>query len=431
MQQAILNRGTLLALLCAGSCLAMKPGNDRGTPTDAGAGNDRTTLTDDGDGNDRDTLTDAGDENDRDTLTDAGAGNDRTILPDAEAGDDRDTLTDAGAEADCAHRQPPPPPEVTGRGGTLDLVLAMHTFVYGWASSDDAGKPKYQSIGFDLDNKCTGEGEGPSCQEPVWATASHHDGVDGIDNVQGELVWPQGPESNTETTNGVNILLRVRGYSGDANDDQVEVSLYYAPGLSPREDGGLDLLWDGKDRWAASPDCLLPPTDGSTPSVDQPRFVDDHAYVTNGVLVSRLQEGLWQGTSDLPEPTRHVVIAGALTQNDGGLWQMTNATIGFAVALKDYLFNTAWFPWGPGGAYQLCQAPTYYPLQVMNTCAIADIAFDSSSPTAPCDAISFGIGFDAIQARLGDVMDASALPLASCDPTLRAKLSSCDSLGSD
>jgi hypothetical protein len=63
-------------------------------------------------------------------------------------------------EAGCSPRQPPPPPQVTDAGGTLDLVFAAKESTSGTSGLDDAGRPRYQAIGFDLDNTCTSEGQG-------------------------------------------------------------------------------------------------------------------------------------------------------------------------------------------------------------------------------------------------------------------------------
>jgi hypothetical protein len=49
----------------------------------------------------------------------------------------------------------------------------------------DGGLRPYEDIGFDLDNTCTGEGQGNSCAEPPWASASHMDGMYGVDDAWG------------------------------------------------------------------------------------------------------------------------------------------------------------------------------------------------------------------------------------------------------
>src|ERR1700687_340870 len=82
-------------------------------------------------------------------------------LAPSEAGAAVDLDVGAGAEASCAHRVPPARPNVTARGGTLDLVFAMYMIDFGYGL-DDAGLPRYKSLGFDLDLTCTGEGQGPS-----------------------------------------------------------------------------------------------------------------------------------------------------------------------------------------------------------------------------------------------------------------------------
>ena len=166
----------------------------------------------------------------------------------------------------CAHRVPPSRPSVKGSGGTLDLVFAVSYAYYGTGQSsvDDAGKPAYLGYGFDLDNTCTGEGQGPSCLEPSWADADHTDGDQGIDNALGQAVameLPVGQDGPTTET-VANQIIRVRGYSGEADDDEVDVAVYVGFGLAPRDGGGTGLLWDGKDRWMILPELLAPLEDG-------------------------------------------------------------------------------------------------------------------------------------------------------------------------
>jgi hypothetical protein len=311
----------------------------------------------------------------------------------------------------CAHKRPPPPPKVRARGGTLELIFAVSQTVLGTAPEGDAGWLTYQKIGFDLDNTCTSEGQQPSCVAPASA-ASHKDGVDGIDNAIGQVWWELGSGVSTADPNFTEVLLRVRDYSGDPDDDQVEASLYYAFGLSAREDGGVGPFWDGQDKWNVLPASLHPPADGEAPNVDEPMVVDKHAYVSGGVLVAQFDQAFTAYATAPPTllwPIRQLLMAGTLKQNGDGTWEIQNAMIGSRVALTVVAQAIASFqPYKALGP--ICRSPSFYRMEVLQACSFADIAYSSDSPSAPCDALSMGLMVQAKQAKLGEVL---APPLAS------------------
>src|SRR5260221_3664281 len=99
-------------------------------------------------------------------------------------------LASPDAGASCHHRAPPPRPKVSsGSGAALDLVFVLNTIDTG-NTFDNRKKARYPGLGFDLDLACTGEGQaGTSCVEPKSATANHDDGIDGVDNALGQLVF--------------------------------------------------------------------------------------------------------------------------------------------------------------------------------------------------------------------------------------------------
>ena len=308
----------------------------------------------------------------------------------------------------CAHRQPPGRPEVKDAGGILDLTLAVSLGDLGTSGSlDDAGRPRYQNLGFDLDNTCTGEGQEPSCIEPPSVPKSHYqDGVDGIDNAFGMGWYKYAGDIVTPEPNAVEGLIRVRYYNGMPNDDQVEVSIYYALGLSARDDGGVGFwppVWDGQDRWNILPESLESPEAGAS-SLDNPKYVDKNAYVSNGVLVTRLDDAL--SLSYLTSAPTHlwkahrVVIAGTLSQAQDGTWEL-QAMAGSRAKINEAVQATL-LEIATGSNYPICLTPdagTY----VQRVCSFADIAYDDDTGSAMCDATSTGYALQAKQARLGEV----------------------------
>ena len=131
--------------------------------------------------------------------------------------------------------------------------------------------------------------------------ADHYqDGEMGIDNAFGHAWWKAGeaevitadasPMGTSASGVSPAMLFRVREYSGGADDDHVEVDVYYGFGVA-RDDGRIGPVWDGHDRWSILRESLEAPEAGAY-SLDQPRYFDDHAYVAGGVLVARFEDAL-------------------------------------------------------------------------------------------------------------------------------------------
>jgi hypothetical protein len=360
-------------------------------------------------------------------------GNDRG--PDSGVATDSRVETGPGVVTGCAHRQPPPRPNVAGRGGALDLVFAVSSTFVGVSSYDDAGESLSQGIGYDLDNTCTGEGDGPSCVEPRWALPEHYrDGVDGIDNTAGKvfsMFRPPPPETAMATATTSTLMFRVRGYSGDPDDDQVEVSVYVGLGLAPRQDGRSGPVWDGQDRWTILPGTLVPLGDAGTVtySVDQPRFRDDGAYVSGWVLVAHFAEALLPAglvlAPDALSGIRQGIMSGRLVQVGAG-WELQNGVGAERVKLTDVLRTAARYPSPSDPSQPLCKFPVLYQGLKDQFCAYADIASGPDSPSSPCDALSGGSRFQAKQALLGDV-GPPASPLPPCAPEV-PEPDTCDTL---
>jgi hypothetical protein len=336
------------------------------------------------------------------------------------------TTTDASR---CPHREPPPPPQVTGVGGTLEFVLAGRSSNLGVSGeTDDAGRPLYQDIGFDLDHTCTGEGEGPSCLEPSFAIADHHDEVDGIDNAVGaglyQFRFPVDPIQASPTSAA--LLIRVRAYSGGADDDQVQVCLFGGLGLS-RPDGGDGPRWDGEDQWTLLPETLDPPFGAGTPSTYQPRFCDERAYVSGGTLVAKLADALWPGGLNLAPawmmPIHGAVVAGRLSEDAQGAWRLDDGVVGFRFQVADALVWVA--RWTIDNNQPVCSQASRYRSSKEGICSSLDIASGADSPSFTCDALSWGVSFQAQPARLGDVGPPSP-PLPSCAPGIDPANDSCN-----
>jgi hypothetical protein len=334
------------------------------------------------------------------------AGDASTESHDAPASD-----TPAGS---CKHRTPPDPPSVKNAGGSIELVVAMSSIDFG-DSSSDAGM-SYRSMGYDLDVKCTCQGEGPSCQEAAWATADSCDGPEGQDNSGGGLVAEMTafvPESGTAKWNADiqsgkwSVLLRVRGYNGQADDDQVEVA-WYVPGplggLSSGDAGNARPVWDGNDVWPVRSQCLEPANgDAGTYDVNAPRYVDAKGYVTGSVLVASVPKGTMRITDQFSLLLTGAFLTATVGKNQQGLWELRDGTLAARWMLSDILGQLAGVQ-DPVLSQPLCTNSLFYPNIKKKICAYADIYSSVGTPTTECDSTTLGARFQALQAKLGGVL---------------------------
>jgi hypothetical protein len=273
-----------------------------------------------------------------------------------------------------------------------------------------------------LDETCTGEGQGPSCEEPAWVPeANYHDGVDGIDNAIGLVFKDYYPGlADTLTAMGTDAgideeeIFRVRGYSGHPNDDHVEVDLYTGLGIEPRDDGGTDPLWDGNDRWQIFQDVLRPPSH----IVDEPLYVDSDAYVANYVLVAHFTNVVVPTylplAPDSLYPVAQLVLKGTLTY-DGSQWAVQDLVAATRVKVSDFLSSSARLPNLSDSSHPLCETFSLYQQLQQRVCSFEDISSTLNSGPSPCDALSGAVIMQAKQAQLGRVRPAAG-PLPPCDP---------------
>jgi hypothetical protein len=318
------------------------------------------------------------------THSDAGA-------PDGAAG--------AGGKA-CKPASYPPPPAVQDAGGAIDFVTAMHSVDLG-----DTGTV----VGLDLDGKCTCEGDGPSCRHPDWIKEDLCDGPDGRD-AQSALLFKEfsfatsGSIGTAGFSSGCasgtwSMLIRVRGYNGKADDDQVQVSLFPSAGL---DKAARPAKWDGTDAWPVPPTALA---DGGK-TVDEPRYVDAKAYVTSGHLVTSMPESeMYLAGSNAYLPIRF--IAGFLVARI--------VPVGQTFGLRDGILAARWktadifdsvHAVRIKGSPLCTDSPLYAPVK-HQICNFIDIYSGIATPTTTCDSISVGLAFTADPAKLGPIQ---ALP---------------------
>jgi hypothetical protein len=365
---------------------------------------------------------------------------------DAEGG-----VSNARSTLSCANARVPParkPNALPQEGGLPDLVFAVDMIDFG-SGFDDAGNPSYESIGYDI--ACSDNDGAATCEEPAWAYPPDHP-LAGIDNAveryaghaPGQYVLPTLMYDGTPGGNPT-MIYRISGFSGDKDDDQVTVSAYVGLQVGPREDdggtppdadapGAVTAVWDGQDRWVLHPDMLLLSADGGQ-NVDQPKYRDDHAYVSGGVLVAHFSEllrpaGLASMPSVLSLFTRSIVT-GRLVQMSDGSWKIddgiTEERDPLTQALKIFSRNP---PLGdPTGNYA-CQSPDQYKALWTALCPYTDVSSGTEGLSSPCDALSSGSSWTAKPALLGSIASLAPVPLPQCDPTIDPDTDSCEALES-
>src|ERR1041385_3600276 len=182
--------------------------------------------------------------------------------------------------------------------GNFEFTAAFHDF------NPPSTDPSLETLGFDLDGKCTGEGEGPSCVEPSWAAGDHRDGPDGRDNsvatflLGADASIAQSGQATVVAFLGLTTaVIRVRNYNGTLYDNDVEVA-FFAATLSPDFKNYVPnrAKWDGTDAWKPLVEWTLPGDAADSGSTWKPKYVSANAYVTNGVLVAHFDA--WRGAPD-------------------------------------------------------------------------------------------------------------------------------------
>jgi hypothetical protein len=352
---------------------------------------------------------------------------DLKLAPQPDAG----TCTSAGV--------PPRPSTAPDSGGTSstgeqDFTVVFRSVEFG-DSTDQEGKPRWPTIGFDLDVHCTGQGEGPSCTAPIWATADPSDGLAGRDNAFGAAVHEGSRLAQFSTSSVVSeemvqgrrsLAIRVSNYNGLSNDDHVKVEV-----IGIRFSGVTAPQWNGTDVWRRTIDFVDVP-DGTAPGDSyRATYFDDDAYVSDHWLVASFVE--LRGAIRLL--LRRVVVTGRIVEHDGsGGWSLADGVFGGRADVDGLLAMAEYFP-----GSVLCKGTREYE-EIFKpfACKYADIRYlmpdDPWAPDDPslrCDGVSLGFNFTVTPALVGNDVDISPLPnncAAQHDAGLFTAGDTCDSL---
>jgi hypothetical protein len=335
--------------------------------------------------------------------------------------------------AACRPKTIPERPASSEISGSDVFVVATRQLEFG--DSKDPNRPRYDEIGFDLDGVCTHEPTERGCSPPSWETTLQPDGPGGVDNVVGRALYDTGAQITQSqiAIEGIEsglatALFRVRGYNGLSDDDEVEVIAYTGstsedpPSLYDGSGSlGLKPQWHGYDRWYVYPNLLVPPATDTAPHfVDQPKYFDSRAYVSNGTLVARLDE-LLLSTGLMTK----VVIAAEIVRQDSG-WRLTRGVLAGRMHIDSGLARFSVFPNPDNPSEPFCRNSSQYELYKRRHCATADISYRSDDPSAPCDGNSWAWRFETWPALLAGVAADKEYAFDRCSDPDRPANDSCE-----
>lgn len=307
------------------------------------------------------------------------------------------------------------------------------------------GKKPYQFFGLDVDGLCT---------NPVSCSAAPKDDL-GCTTAAGVPADGQGCRDNAFAQiepqiasdpalgvayginendfdcelyrGGFNILFKISQYNGKLDDDQVRVDLYMSPGLqtipSWKCNGGD--AWKGQIVWLSSAPWLVDQAglsgaiagNGTLPNAKS--LDDPSAFVRAGYLVAHIPNG--GQLRFIGDQTSHNgfavilqqgLLTGRLFKNQDNLWAMDDALITGRIRRSDLeqSFNDIGF----------CDSGTVAPVQPVSAAEYKKLtdsldqnqdvlANGANSKSAGCDALSVGIGFEAIAITPGQAVSVSTL----------------------
>lgn len=334
----------------------------------------------------------------------------------------------AGGAGLCNLVGPPPPPTAPDPGpNDVDVVTAIRSLSYDEAHESEAGP----NLGYDLDGTCTCLGEESSCA-PFVTPAADCDGPRGRDNAMSRVfqaasgldsTFSSAHHSDQTESGRWSLLVRVMGYNGQANDDAVVVALYPSSGRD-EEPCLVDFqpLWDGSDAWPVDAAGVSGSGSGGAGGcgsgglqgydVDDPIFHSEAGFVADQVLVATFPEAafLWLGTDRVRVSRLTDALLTATLVPQGAQWRLTEGLLAGRWPLADVFASLSWLDIGN---QPLCTDIVVYGLTKDLVCSHSDVGGGGTS--APCDALSFGMAFEAHPARIGIVVAGDQAP-DGCPP---------------
>jgi cysteine-rich repeat protein len=342
-------------------------------------------------------------------------------------------------------------PKDSDRPAAQDGDTSLQNLYFGWnriwiGETDLAGTASmdaWQSFGFDLDGTCTNSSTCPDVQNvQACKPGSQQIPFDGElcrDNTFaslqpvaaavpeiGERFGISEAEFNCNLWRGsYTMVTRLSGYNGQANDSDVRVDFYISPGLvraqpwqCPTEDFASRYpLWRLSDKFKVDPTSFVGAADEAS-ELPESSVADPHGYVRDGYLVFKLPDGALirlaaDGTRyrGFALKTYQSIYTSRLERAQDGRWHMHDGMVGGRVLGKDLIMSFRQIGLCPGvGLDGFYTSVTEYIEQ--NSDMLSD---GSTDPERACDAMSFGIGFEASQLTTGAHEEAPPI-VECCEP---------------
>jgi hypothetical protein len=341
---------------------------------------------------------------------------DSSLLVSPEAGlpeSGSDTSVPDGGDG-CNHVRWPARPSADDDAAVQNIEFYNALEILNFGTSD-GGNPAAE--GFDLDNTCTCPG--PDSCIPFQDAGTQCDYEGGVDNALGALVKEFSGATNFFDEDYINqgiqggvfgALFRVRNYNGQANDTNVELSIFVSNGtVGADTDAGPTIpKFDGTDVWTLDPTSLLGGTIGDAGPSPIVAY-DLNAYVSDYTLVGNISDMPLAIGAATGEGLVTMDLSGALviaklapmgntfraTGFVAGRWETKKLLTAMQVLHDPFDFDAS-----------LCGDDAIYQLLKGRICALEDISgnvLDDPTRTAPCDALSLGFGFTSTAATYGNV----------------------------
>jgi hypothetical protein len=254
------------------------------------------------------------------------------------------------------------------------------------------------------------------------------DGPNGEDNAAGIAITEIGllfqsvfssPVWNAAILDGDwSVILRVSNNNGQPNDTNVRLD-WYIPCPFSWGEGASQPKWDGTDTWPIRSTCLT--EKNGNVSLENPKFSDSNAYVTDGVLVASFTVGSFQ-IYDFSVVLNAAFITGEVVQTEQG-WTLRHGMLGARWKLSNLLSQVGRFKFL--GQSVCTNHPAYSELK-NGICSYADVFSGLGTPTTPCDSLSTGMAFETKPALLGDIIVDPVYP-SPCAPEFDPASDSCGS----
>jgi cysteine-rich repeat protein len=352
-------------------------------------------------------------------------------------------------------------PTAEQRPPAQDGDKTLQDLYFGWTQirigendlEGNASTDGWQTFGFDLDGTCTNSStcadlqnlqscrpgtdqipfDGELCRDNTFASLQP---VAAAVPEIGQRFGISEAEFNCNLWRGSYTLVsRVSGYNGLANDANVRVDIYISPGLArpqpwqcPTEDfASLYPLWRLASEFKIDPANLAPGMAPEMGKLPDSTVSDTEAYVHDGYLVAHFpDESLVRLAADGTRYRGFALIAqksvwtGRLEREQDGRWHVRDGMAAGRIRSDDLVKSFR--------EIGLCKGvglDGFYDSVVEYVQQNSDVLADGTNdPERACDAMSFGIAFQAAQMMPGPLEAATAIveccepgtPIEDCNP---------------